>query len=283
MDAMKVYFPDVQRSSCNRHPDWRWGRAGWLVENGRYFSRRRDDADTGRAAHYLRALARSRRGDPRADLLQRFPDIHAARQLREGGGATQVVVQARLLARQTPDDIARLTGVPAQVIDAYEALFFHCRDRLDASDWVLVQAVGMRAGAGSEGPDPAVIFKWFAYQGGPVVLEAVQPYLCGGKDLFDPPLDLATPEGRREQAVRLGVAAQLLPAGAATDRKLHKIMLLLLESDRNSVVHHPPVPFLAQHLDSRLQELHESALYEHADEEDRAVSATSADRLQQTG
>jgi hypothetical protein len=192
-------------------------------------------------------------------------------------------VQARLLARQTPDEIARLTGVPAPMIDAYEALFFHCRDRLDAPDWVLIQAVGMRAGAGAMSPDPAVIFKWFAYQGGPVVLEAVEPYLCSGKDLFDPPLDLATPEGRREQVIRLAVAAELLPQDATTDRKLQKIMLILLESARKPPVRQPPVSLLAHHLDFRLQELHDDALYEYADEEDRAVPTTSVAGLQQAG
>jgi hypothetical protein len=280
---MKIYFPDLQKSSCHRPPDWRWCRAGWLVERGKYFSRRRDDADTGQAVRYFRALARSRRSDPGTHLLQRFPDVHAARLLHERAGAPRLVVQARLLARQTPDEIAPLTGVPAPVIDAYEALFFHCRDRLDASDWVLVQAVGMRAWAGAEGPDPAVIFKWFAYQGGPVVLEAVQPYLVGGKDLFDPPLDLATTEGRREQVVRLAVAAQLLPADAATDRKLQKIMLILFESARKPSVRQPPVPFLAHCLDFRLQELLAGALSAHGEQEARAVPAASADRLQQTG
>jgi hypothetical protein len=116
-----------------------------------------------------------------------------------------------------------------------------------------------------------------------MVLEAVQPYLCGGKDLFDPPLDLATPEGRREQTVRLAVAAQLLPAGAATDRKLVRIMQLLLESARQPPVRQPPVPFLAQHLDSRLQEWHDRTLSAHGDPGARAVPAASVAGLQQTG
>jgi hypothetical protein len=76
-------------------------------------------------------------------------------------------------------------------------------------------------------------------------LEAVLPYLCCGKDLFDPPLDLATPEGRREQAVRLAVADQLLPQDESKDRKLHKIMLLLPESDRKPAVRYPQASLLA--------------------------------------
>ena len=42
-DAMITFYPDLQRHSLLRTPDWRWRRARWLVERGRYFSRRRDD------------------------------------------------------------------------------------------------------------------------------------------------------------------------------------------------------------------------------------------------
>jgi len=48
-DAMGTYYPDLQRHSFFRPPDWRWRRAQWLVTRGRYYSRRRDDVETGRA------------------------------------------------------------------------------------------------------------------------------------------------------------------------------------------------------------------------------------------
>jgi hypothetical protein len=273
---MKIYFPDSQRCSCHRPPDWRWCRAGWLVERGKYFSQRRDDADTGQAVRYFRALARSRRSDPGTHLLQRFPDVHAARVLHERAGASRLVVQARLLARQTPDETAPLTGIPARVIDVYEKLFFHCRDRLEARDWVLVHGIGRKRSAEGKDPDPSIVLKSFAYFGGPAVLEAVLPYLLGGRDRLDAPLDLATPQGRCEQVIRLAVAAQLLPQGAATDRKLQKIMLILLKSARQQPLRQPPVPFLAHCLDFRLQELLAGALSAHGEQEARAVPAANA-------
>ena len=55
---MSRYFPDLQRHSFFRPPDWRWRRAQWLVARGRYVTPRRDDEETGRAVRYLRALAR---------------------------------------------------------------------------------------------------------------------------------------------------------------------------------------------------------------------------------
>jgi hypothetical protein len=166
---MTVYYPDLLRYSFFRPTDWRWRRARWLVERGRSFSRRRDDDQTGRAVRYLRALGRGHA----AAAIRQFPDVHGARRLHDGGGPTRLLVEARLLARQTSVEVARLTGLAPEVVDAFEAMFFNCRDRLDARDWVLVQAID-HGGGGREEPRAALI-RSFAYHGGPPVLDAVLP------------------------------------------------------------------------------------------------------------
>jgi hypothetical protein len=252
MDSLS--YPALQRHHPLRSADWRWRRACWLVERGRYYSRRRDDAPTGRATHYLRALARSRLGRPGAAVLRNFADLHAARQLHESDAPTKVVIQARLLARQTSLAIALLTGVPVPVLDAYESLFFNVQGHLGARDWILAHAIGPRVRPGTMLPDAGAVLKSFAYHGGPLVLDAVLPYLIGGKDLFNPPVDLSTVEGRAEQAVRLAVAAHMLPRDAATEAKIHRIMLLLHERERQCSVRHPPAALLAQQTDSRVAE-----------------------------
>src|SRR5205823_12995749 len=67
--------------------------------------------------------------------------------------------------------------------------------------------------------DAAVLLKRFAYGAGSAVLEAVIPYVIGGQDLwFDPP-DLATPEGRLDQRVRLPVALEMVPQDTKTGWK----------------------------------------------------------------
>jgi hypothetical protein len=108
------------------------------------------------------------------------------------------------------------------VLDAFEALFFNVRGHLDALDWILRHAIGHKVAPGIAIPDSGVVLKSFAYHGGARVLDAVLPYLMRGQDLFNPPLDLSTVEGRREQAVRLAVAAHLLPWDSATDQNLQK-------------------------------------------------------------
>jgi hypothetical protein len=160
------------------------------------------------------------------------PDLAAAHRLYEHSGPTGLLVEALLLMGQDSVAIAQLTRVPPAVVDAYEAMFFQCRDRLHARDWVVCCALGMPPSAASISPDKGAALKRFAFFGGPLVLDAVQPYLLDGKDLFDPPLDLSTIEGRREQLIRLAVAVHLLPNDAATQWKLQKVMLLIQERER---------------------------------------------------
>jgi hypothetical protein len=163
---------------------------------------------------------------------ERDPDLAAAHQLYERSGRTGLLLEARLLMGQDSVEIERHTAVPTAIVDVYEAVFFNCRDRLHARDWVVCNALGTPPSAGSIGQDKGAVLKRFAFFGGPLVLDAVQPYLLDGKDLFDPLLDLSTIEGRREQVIRLAVAVHLLPDDAATQWKLQKIMLLVQERER---------------------------------------------------
>lgn len=278
---MKPYHPDLQKHSPFRPPDWRWRRANWLVARGLYHCRRRDDEDTGRAVRYLRSLA-SRPGTRGAAALRRYRDVHSARQIRECAGPRGLFVEARVLARQTPGEIARLTGISEDAVRSYEALFFDGRDRLDARDWVTVHLIGKRSAAGVA-PAPEMVLKSFAYHGGPLVLEAVLPYLIGSRDLLEHRPDLTTPEGRLEQAVRLAVASQMLPSTAATANRLHQIMLILRERERNWKAPVQAAPLLADKLDVLLEELAPRVRKEAVPEAEMAPAATVAAALKQTG
>jgi hypothetical protein len=64
------------------------------------------------------------------------------------------------------------------VIDYYEKLFFHVRDRLSASDWILQVIKGPRrsyrdnASAEMTEANRGYVLRLFAYYGGPLVLDA---------------------------------------------------------------------------------------------------------------
>jgi hypothetical protein len=165
---------------------------------------------------------------------KRDPDLAAAHQLYERSGPTGLLVEARLLMGQDSAEIELQTRVPTSVVDLYEAVFFNCRDRLHARDWIVCNALGTPPSGASIDPDKGAVLKRFAFFGGPHIFDAVRPYLLDGKDLFEPPLDLSTPEGRREQIIRLAVAVHLLPNDVASQWKLQKVMLLVQERDRQT-------------------------------------------------
>jgi hypothetical protein len=241
--------------SFHRTPDWRWRRAEWHLRYGHNYSARRDDEATGRALGYQRAIARCRNGVPSAGVVRRYPAVTSAHNLRVNGGTTTTALEARLLSGQTTETVSRLSGVPAETILEYEALFFDCRGHLNASDWIVYHALApVRIGGISAQAEAAL--KSFAFFGGPHVLEAVLPYLIGGHDLFEPPLDLTTLAGRSEQIVRLAVAAQLLPGGAQTWLILQKIMLLIRDFERERLLAVGRSPILTTWIDSANAEGH---------------------------
>jgi hypothetical protein len=249
-EAMNHRYGDYQRDNPFRAPDWRWQRARSLIGAGRNFSRRRDDESTGRAVHYLRTVNRGRRSPGR---LCDFADVHAARQLHESGGALRLLVEARVLARQAPALIALLAGVPAHVVETYEDLFFSCRDRLDARDWILAHAIGRGGCPLAPEPDPGAVLKAFAYFGGPAVLEAV--LRSGAGAWCGVPPGPTAAENSLGQSARLAFLAHLLPRDAATDRKLLRIASILREPVRGPRVPAAPPALLGARADAALRGL----------------------------
>lgn len=276
---MPIYYPHFITRSPLHTCDWRWQRAQSLVAAGRNYSRRRDDADTGHAVHYLRALARCRRASPTAPLPKCFDAIHSARSIREGDFDARMTLEARLIAGQTSDEIRDRTGVAADVVDAYERLFFNCRDHFDARDWLLLHCIGAIECQDRIALDRGTVLRCFAFFGGPCVLEAVLPYLLGDQRLLDTPADLSTPNGRHEESIRLAVAFELLPWDAESFRLTLRIVL----NDMHAQARIQPrsvVPTLSKSIDKILAELSVAA---SAKPEDAAPSTADPDVHRQTG
>jgi hypothetical protein len=134
-------YPARQRYSVCRSPAWRWQRARAIVEQHLTCTARTDDALTRRAVDYRRACELPLSGSPTQGGVPADAVLHAAHRLYEAGGLVRFIVQARLLARQSPCDVARLTSLETAVIETFEAIFFEVRDHLDARDWVANQVL----------------------------------------------------------------------------------------------------------------------------------------------
>ena len=108
-----------------------------------------------------------------------YPDILAAHQLHQSAATKQCIVERRILAGQTSTEIARLAKIPARVIDTYEAVFFCCRDRLKARDWIACQCLRTSGLGSDEVTSAQALLKTFAYHGGIHAFDAFGP-ICWG-------------------------------------------------------------------------------------------------------
>jgi hypothetical protein len=134
-------YPALQRHSVCRSPAWRWQRARAIVEQGLTCTARTDDASTRRVVEYLRACGLSLVGSQTQGGVPADEVLHAAHRLFEVGGLVRFIVQARLLARQSPCEVARLTSFEPAVIETFASIFFDVCDHLDARDWVANQVL----------------------------------------------------------------------------------------------------------------------------------------------
>lgn len=82
-------------------------------------------------------------------------------------------IEARILAGQDNQKISQLTSIPPSVIDLYAELYFDVRPRLLARDWICNEVLGQVFQSGDASAQTTLTAKYFAYFGGPDILEAV--------------------------------------------------------------------------------------------------------------
>lgn len=189
---------DLIKYDPHLRPEWRYLRVLDLVDRYPQAARCsvRDDL-------YVRGLRqyvlrwRRRDEDGKKALYHEDPALAYAYQIYERAGTdpnTQFQLEARILAQQPFEEIAEACHVLPQTVDWYEACYFNVLPRIRCHDWVLRQVLVPPVGRGDVGRmakqrrtggafEPIVApwidwtCKFFAYFGGPIVLEYV---LSGG-------------------------------------------------------------------------------------------------------
>jgi hypothetical protein len=165
-----VYLPNPYNPS--EPLDRRWLRANHLVERGGCLSPVHDDHWVGQAVAFLTALAECRGDEEHAQLAREMPAIYQAHQLHAyEPPLLRWAVEARILAREPFDAIARKCGLLAEAVVAYESLFFCVLDKLHADTWVACQVMGEKAFSGLTEQDLGVWWKMAGYALGPLVLD----------------------------------------------------------------------------------------------------------------
>jgi hypothetical protein len=196
--------------------------------------RGRDDRWVARARRFQEVLARCD-GDlqhPRLDRLD--PAVAGACRARSGGdGRRRWEVEARIVADRPTAEVAGRTGLPAGVVEAYEALFFAVRDRLGCIDWIATFVFGPRLYEGITEKDADLILKRFAYGYGAVVLDALIPVLfsCSAKGAGGGEADI---DHRLAASLHRAVATLTIPVTAKTAPMLIQLDLRRREVEREA-------------------------------------------------
>lgn len=207
-DAKLKTHADFQKYNFFRSPEWRWERVLALVDRrgslpGRCTSR--DDDYVRRARKFLLAW-RTGYPETKQRLLYEEPGLYYAYDFHQrlvDDPDAAMYIQARLLARQTPQQIAEIMGVLPDTIYWYSYLYFDVLDRLNNRDWITKQILvpamlrapikideqtGVPGYRDSSVAKPHLdgSLKLFAYFGGPHLVDILLGGMHPGKPLQSP-------------------------------------------------------------------------------------------------
>src|SRR5262249_21936789 len=167
MDATAI---DYQTRNPSRPVDYRWRAARGAVVDRRPLPWWHDP-ETAAAVDYLRERDQTTAAPER--LSGRWPGLLAAHRLSGDDGPQRWEVQARILSRQTDDEIAAHSGLTPDTVRCFETLFFRVRDRLDAADWIAARVVGAGLWRGFAREELGRVWMAFGFWTGPRVLDVV--------------------------------------------------------------------------------------------------------------
>jgi predicted RNA-binding Zn ribbon-like protein len=193
MPVAQAVLTEYEQYNPLRQPDWRHTKALDLVE--RAWSRREESQRNYRRytpafrTHDKHVLAVARfeyairdAGDnllARERLFSKSRAAYYAWQLSQDetagsfGQRMRYVVEARLLAGEDDETIAKRLQTLPETIAWYEKTYFNIRDRMSARDWIVQHIFCRSAVAGIEGQPYDFTPKLFAYFGGPLALDGI--------------------------------------------------------------------------------------------------------------
>ena len=123
-NPIQLKRPDPDACSPQESPAWRWCTAMYVSDPNCGNPPNSDDPWVQDAAEFLRQCRTGwSEGAIEPTEIQRI--IAEAYALLADNKVRLAILQARLLAGETYDDIARHSGIPAAVVEAHEQLFFN--------------------------------------------------------------------------------------------------------------------------------------------------------------
>jgi hypothetical protein len=193
----------------DRFINWRWLHAEDLATAFPGFPCENEDRWVEYAARYFQtnqASPKRRRRFKSYVLVERALAIHTGDELRRD------ILEARLLADETYDDISERMDLSKKAIEGYEKLFFDFRRKRESKLWISEHAIRLDMRCGTP-PSLGIVLRKYGFHGGRYMLEYLLEFVerFTGDNLAADLPDLKTPEGLHELSVRCFLATELLP------------------------------------------------------------------------
>ena len=178
-------FVELNEWDPYRSPRWRYDRAAHLAKTR---SKRqtcdyaRDDEYVFSTFKFLRGwnnLARASQYSANeariAKLYPKYPGLYLAHQLfsQKSGDPIRYEVEARILARQTDEEISSKVSMHPEGIRWYELVFFNVRDRIDNEGYIGRQVIGPAVAHGLRNIAIDFSAKYWGYYAGPYMLDLI--------------------------------------------------------------------------------------------------------------
>ena len=175
----------LQPDNVLRPVDWRWQ----AVTGGVRAVRARKDVYMHVMRRFHETKTAARGVDDENRLYESYPSLSEALFLHqtEDHESVRHELEARVLSRQTSEEIKTAMRLPLETVRWYELAFFDIRDRLDVTSAVYSQVFVASINGALSNNDYGSLWKLCAYHGGVQVLEAVlckldtAPVRVGGK------------------------------------------------------------------------------------------------------
>lgn len=182
------------KNNPRRAPHWRWLRAVQIDGGGMKTTKALDGEE---GFELIRRAVRLKRHYDRAGgnaeklyaLALRDSDLFWAHSIwNDEKAPTRWGIEARVMARETDEEIAQKTGTDVGVISAYVSTFFDVRSKLDNPDYVVNVIMADAVVRGLQERHYDLLWKMMGFHGGSYVLDATI-------NRFIPVVKPAGPEG----------------------------------------------------------------------------------------
>ena len=202
-------------------PNWRWRLACHIL-----YRRREPDPWLRRARRISGRLAGKNR-------LRKDPEVLAAYQLSRLPELPLGELQARILANEEQTTLARRCGVSVGAIEAYEAIFWDVRRRLECAPWI--RNVAVREPPTGVWPDQPV-GPWLKYAGSTLGVLGLEPLLIALQRSVQTPLSMSScllATSPLPVSFKAWVAALMLPVPETVREYIRLQRFLRLDDDQN--------------------------------------------------